>query len=186
MTILTLTTVVTSLQFVFPEIIPALNRDWNAMQSGEWWRLITPIFIQPLGVWQCFFNALFFISFVPLAEHLYGKRVLLFYFGISMIGQLIIIYWETTPGGLPTAGGGSSSALYAVMGSLFMYVLLNYKVLPKGYLLIPLAGFSGALILIFFEDGHAPCVILGGIIAFLVRDRVKPEKEMKPIPIIET
>jgi membrane associated rhomboid family serine protease len=169
MAILSLTVIATSLQFVFPEIITALNRSRQGILSGELWRLVTPLFIQPMGIWQCFFNGLFFISFVPIAEHLYGRSVMLIYFGIGAIGQLIIIYWETTPGGLPTAGGGSSTALYALMGALIMYTMINRKIFPNGYILIPIAGFLGATILIFFEDGHAPVLLLGGIYGLLSR-----------------
>jgi membrane associated rhomboid family serine protease len=148
--ILSLTAAVTSLQFVFPEIIIALDRNRHALLSGEVWRLITPLFIQPMGIWQCVLNGLFFISFVPIAEHLYGRSLMLIYFGTGVVGQLVNFYWETTPGGLSSGRGGSSTALYGVMGSLFMYIMINRKTFPKGYTLIPIAGFFGATALVFF------------------------------------
>lgn len=49
MILLLITVVVTGLQFPYPEIIPALNRDPQALSSGEWWRIITSLFIQPGG-----------------------------------------------------------------------------------------------------------------------------------------
>lgn len=171
--LLSVTAIVTSLQFVFPEIITALNRDRQALFTGELWRLITSLFIQPVGIWQCVFNALFFISFMAVAEHLYRRGLLLIYFGGSLIGQLIILYWETTPGGLGSAGGGSSTALYAVMGALFMYILNNRTIFPRGYILIPVAGFLGATVLLFFEDGHAPSLLMGGILGMLLRGKRK-------------
>jgi len=167
--ILSLTVVVTSLQFVFPEIITALDRNRHALLSGEVWRLITPLFIQPMGIWQCVFNGLFFISFVPIAEHLYGRSLMLIYFGTGVIGQLVNFYWETTPGGLSSGRGGSSTALYGVMGSLFMYIMINRKTFPKGYILIPIAGFLGATVLLFFEDGHAPALLVGGMLGLILR-----------------
>ena len=97
--LLSLTTIVTSLQFFFPEIIAALDRNRQALLSGEVWRLISPLFIQPMGIWQCVFNGLFFVSFVPIAEHLYGRSVLLIYFATGIVGQMVNFYWETTPGG---------------------------------------------------------------------------------------
>lgn len=166
---LLITVVVTGLQFPYPEIIPALNRDPQALSSGEWWRIITSLFIQPAGIWQCIFNALFFISFVPLAEHLYGRGLILIYFVGSLIGQMVILYWETTPGGLGSAGGGSSTALYAVMGALFMYIMMNRRIFPRAYILIPVAGLVGATALLFFEDGHAPSLLMGGILGLLLR-----------------
>ena len=169
--LLSLTVIVTSLQFVFPEIITALDRNRHALLSGEVWRLITPLFIQPMGIWQCVFNGLFFISFVPIAEHLYGRSVMLIYFGTGIVGQMVNFYWETTPGGLSTGRGGSSTALYGVIGSLFMYIMINRKTFPKGYILIPIAGFLGATVLVFFEDGHAPSLLVGGMLGLILRGK---------------
>jgi membrane associated rhomboid family serine protease len=144
-----------------------LDRNRNALLSGEVWRLITPLFIQPMGIWQCIINCIFFLSFVPIAEHLYGRKLLLIYFGTGLIGQLVNIYWETTPGGLSTGTGGSSTAIFGVMGSIFMYILMNLKTFPKKYFLIPIVGFTGALVLIFFEDGHAPSLLIGGMLGLI-------------------
>jgi membrane associated rhomboid family serine protease len=162
--ILSLTAGVTGLQFIFPQIIPALERNGEALRSGEVWRLITPLFIQPMGVWQCVFNGLFFVSFLPTAEYLYGRSLILIYFATGFVGQIVNFYWETTPGGLSTGKGGSSTALYGVIGSLFIYILFRRNIFPKGYILIPLAGFVGATVLIFFEDGHAASLLAGGLL----------------------
>jgi membrane associated rhomboid family serine protease len=169
MVILALTTVITGLQFILPGIINTLSRDWDALLSGEVWRLITPLFIQPMGLWQCVFNGVFFISFLPVAEHFYGRNVAAIYFGTGILGQIVNSYWATTPGGLPTSGGGSSTAIYGVIGSLFAYVLLNRKSFPKGYFLLPIAGFVGAAVLIFFEDGHAPPLLAGGLLGLILQ-----------------
>lgn len=150
--------------------------------SGDHWRLITALFIQPMGVWQCLFNALFFISFVPIAEHLYGRAVLLVYFGASLLGQMLILYWNPVPGSLGSSGGGSSTALYAVMGLLLMYVFINRRQFPKGYVLIPLAGFLGAAILVFFKDGHAPSLLAGAVLGLLLNGY---SKEISPYPQVK-
>lgn len=172
--ILSLTFIVTSLQFVFPEIIPALDRNKEALLSGELWRLITPLFIQPAGLWQCLFNGLFFISFLPIAEHLYGRWILLIYFGTGLTGQIVNFYWNAG------VRGGSSTALYGTMGSLLMYILLNRKTFPRGYILIPMAGFLGATILCFFKDGHAPSLLVGGALGLALyrNSRVVSERKI--------
>ena len=158
-TLLSLTVVVTTLQFIYPAIIPALDRNKEALLAGELWRLITPLFIQPMGLWQCLFNGIFFLAFVPIAEHVYGRKLILIYFITGIAGQLVNFYWNKG------AGGGSSTALYGVIGSLFAYILLNRKAFPTGYVLIPLAGFAGAVVLCFFRDGHAYSVLVGGVMA---------------------
>lgn len=179
--ILGVTVIITSLQFVFPGILTAFDRNRDALLAGEVWRIITPLFIQPAGLWQCLFNTLFFLS-VPIAEHLYGRWVLLIYFITGMAGQMVNFYWETTPGGLPAGKGGSSTALFGVIGSLFMYILLNQKLFPKGYNLMPIAAFTGAGILVFFEDGHAPSLLVGGLLGLLLRNysyRISMYPQMK-------
>lgn len=170
--ILSITFIVTSLQFVFPEIIPALDRNEDALLSGEVWRLITPLFIQPMGLWQCLFNGVFFIAFLPVAEHFYGRRILLIYFFTGLTGQIVNYYWNK-------GGGGSSTAIYGVIGSLFMYILLCRKTFPRGYILIPMAGFLAATILCFFKDGHAPSLLVGGILALALHRNSRVVVEQK-------
>lgn len=77
-------------------------------------------------------------------------------------------YWEITGGGLSAAKGGSSTAIFGVMGSLFMYILIHRKAFPKGYILLSIAGFMGAAILCFYKDGHAPSLLVGGMIALIL------------------
>jgi membrane associated rhomboid family serine protease len=87
---------------------------------------------------------------------------LIIYFGAGLAGQLFIYYWEK-------GGGGSSTAIYGVIGSLYMYLLLNRKSFPQGYIFLPLAGFLGAIVLCFFEDGHAPSLLVGGVLSFVFK-----------------
>jgi hypothetical protein len=157
-----ITFVVTSLQFIFPVIIKVFERNGDALLSGEVWRLITPLFIQPMGIWQCVLNGLFFISFIPIAEHFYGRNLILIYFGAGLIGQIFNFYWGKT-------GGGSSTAIYGVMGSLFLYIIFHRKTFPKGYILLSIAGFTGATILCFFKDGHAPSLLAGALLSLILQ-----------------
>ena len=182
MTLLFLTALVTGFQFIFPELISALDRNGQALLSGEVWRLITPLFIQPTGIGQCIFNGLFFIAFVPVAERLYGRSVLLIYFATGIVGQIVNFYWETSPGGLSAGKGGSSTALFGVAGSLMMYILFNQKTFPKGYVLIPLAVLPGATILVFYEDGHAPALLFGAMLGLLLR---RNTRQITPYPQVK-
>jgi len=165
--IIFVTTLVTSLQFIFPEIITALERNKAALLSGEIWRLITPLFIQPMGLTQCLFNGVFFISFLPIAEYLYGRSLIVIYFVTGFAGQIVNYYWDK-------GRGGSSTAIYGVIGSLFAYILLNRNYFPKGYIFLSIAGLLGATTLCFFQDGHATSLLLGGVLslAFMKNETV--------------
>lgn len=178
-----ITATISTLQFIFPEIIPVLDRDRQALLSGEVWRLITPVFIQPLGIWHCLINAMFFVCFVPIAERLYGRSLWLIYFGSCIVGQIVNMYWETTPGGLQSSKGGSSSSLFGVAGSLMIYILLNQKVFPRGYVLIPMAVLTASCILLFYEDGHAPAMLFGALLGLLLRGR---SRQIAPYPQVKS
>src|SRR5262245_28112896 len=69
------TAIVSGLQFVYPEILTALNRDPDAVRAGELWRLVTALFVQPDGIPQCVLNGFLLLAFMPAAERLYGKGI---------------------------------------------------------------------------------------------------------------
>ena len=162
MFIISTTVLITSLQFIFPSIIKELDRNKDALLDGEIWRIVTPLLIQPMGIWQCVFNGIFLLVFLPLAEHFYGRRLLIIYFIAGIAGQIFNYYWNK-------GGGGSSTAIYGVIGSLFMYIFLHRNDFPKGYIFLPIAGFIGAIVLYFFRDGHAPGLLVGAITSFMLQ-----------------
>lgn len=164
--IIAVTALITILQFIFPQIITALDRDKEALFAGEVWRLITPLFIQPLGVWQCVFNGVFLLVFMPVAEHFYGKKLLIIYFIAGIAGQIANFYWNK-------GGGGSSTAIYGVIGALLVYILLNRNAFPKHYILLAVSPFVGSVILCFFQDGHAPGLLAGALVAFICKSKSK-------------
>jgi len=168
--IISITTLITSLQFIFPGIIKALDRNKEALLSGEVWRLITPLFIQPFGIWQCVFNGIFFLAFLPIAEFIYRRKLILIYFTAGLVGQIFNFYWNK-------GGGGSSTAIYGVIGSLYTYIVLNRNKFPSGYIFLPIAGFLGAVILCFFQDGHAPGLLTGGILSWFLVSQQQTSKK---------
>lgn len=157
MILIVTTGVITSLQFLFPEILPVLSRNKEALLAGEWWRMITPLFVQPYGLWQCFFNGAFMIVFLPIAEKLYGKRILLLYFIPGLVGQLFNYLWGRM-------GGGSSTAIYGVMGALLIYMYCYRKEFPLPYFALSIAGICGSVVLFFIKDGHAPGLLTGALL----------------------
>ena len=53
-----LTAIITGLQFFFPNLTAVLERTPEALAARQWWRLITPVFINPEGWRQIIFNFL--------------------------------------------------------------------------------------------------------------------------------
>ena len=70
--ILAVIAVVTGLQFIFPEELSALRRNPSAISADEWWRLVTPMFVQSDGWPQIIFNFLGIALIGPIVEWIFG------------------------------------------------------------------------------------------------------------------
>jgi rhomboid protease GluP len=172
--IIAVTVVITSLQFIFPEVLSLFRRSGDGLRAGEWWRIVTPLFVQPSGWSQCLFNGAFAIGFMPVAEKVYGRGLLALYFVPGVLCQAINHVW--TPD-----GGGSSPGLFAVMGGLLVYVVRNREVLPLQYLVLAIAGIAAGGVLSLARDGHGPALLLGALVATLIPFRRLPVLEQAPL-----
>src|SRR5690606_12124748 len=74
------TAIISGLQFAYPELLAALQRDPEAIRGGELWRFWTALFVQPGGIGQCLANGFLILAFMPAAERLYGGNVVVVYF----------------------------------------------------------------------------------------------------------
>ena len=106
------TALVTGLQFVFPEVLTALRRNREALLAGEWWRLVTPLFVHAYGWWHACVNGVAAIIFCPLAERLYGEKLWALYFVPGVVGQIFGYLWSPDT-------AGSSLGIAGVIGGLF-------------------------------------------------------------------
>lgn len=80
--VLAVTVVVTVLQFPFPAVRLALWRDPDALAAGQWWRLVTALFVQNDLWWQIVIVFALIAGIGAFAERLFGPgRWLLLYFG---------------------------------------------------------------------------------------------------------
>lgn len=171
--IIGITALVTSFQFVYPEILSGLRRNPSALAAGEWWRLITPLFVQPQGWVQCAVNAFFLIAFVPLAERIYSTKLLVLYFVPGIVGQIVNYFWSPT-------GGGASAAAFGVMGGLLVYIIRHRAVVARPCLMIAISGLCAACVLSFTRDGHGPSLLAGAVVAALIQGRDLPELKRTP------
>lgn len=160
--IIGVTFLVTGLQFVFPEVLSVLRRDLPGLMRGEWWRVATPLLVQPYGLFQCLFNGAFLLVFLPLAEKLFGNWLLALYLIPGVAGQAVNYLWRPD-------GGGSSTGIFGVMGALLIYVCRQRSEVPRQYVIFALLGLCGAVALSFVRDGHGPSMLVGAMSAIALR-----------------
>jgi membrane associated rhomboid family serine protease len=75
--VLAITVVLTVLQFPFPGVRLALWRDPDALAAGQWWRLVTPLFVQYDAWWQIVVVFAILAGLGVLVERVFGPAYLL-------------------------------------------------------------------------------------------------------------
>jgi rhomboid protease GluP len=168
--IIAVTLAVNVLQLVLPEILPAFRRDPDALRAGEWWRILTPLFVQAEGWIQICVNTAAALLFCPLCEKFYGKRIVALYFISGLVGEIAGYLWKPQ-------GGGSSVAVGGVIGGLFAFAYLRRREVrgPAGN--FALAGLSGALLLSLAEDLHGPPILAGALMGIMMQPKSAPPKQ---------
>jgi rhomboid protease GluP len=143
--------------------------------DGEVWRLVTPMLVQPNGELQAVLNAFLALVFLPLAERLYGNGLWFVYIGSGVVSQVVNALF------FPDLGGGSSSAIFGVMGAMHAYVLRHGLGRPdssaspprieKPFLVVSSLSVAGAVVLAIFHDGHGVGLLTGALLSLLLRPR---------------
>ncbi len=83
------TAVISILGNLNPDILAALGRDRDALLSGQWWRLVTPLFVQDGGWAGTVFNLVALLIVGAIAETLYGRGVLVgVYFAAGVVSEI--------------------------------------------------------------------------------------------------
>ena len=159
---LVLTGFITSLQFFYPDIIFLLYRNPQALLAGEWWRLITPIFIHPEGWIQIIFDFVALALVGIVVEYLFGKiRWIILYLSGGFIGHLAGYFWQPY-------SAGSSVATAGLLGGLLICVILRRRNLPIQVYIWGYIGLVFAVIITAFQNIHGPPIITGALIALLM------------------
>jgi rhomboid protease GluP len=155
------TAAITALQFVVPGLLALFRRNPDALTAGEVWRIVTPMFVQPAGVSQCIANAFLLGAFMWMVEKLYGRGLLLIYFGSGILAQIFLNFW------LPD-GGGSSSAAFGLIGAIYCFLLRERRQALMPFVILPVVGLLAGLMLAVFRDGHGAGMLLGATISSLL------------------
>jgi rhomboid protease GluP len=157
-TVLGMTGAVTALAYVFPAVLAALQRSPATFSDREWWRLITPLFVNPEGWRQIVFNFTCINILGTIVERLFGRiRWLILYFGAGVVGELAGLAWKPFGGGASVAGCG-------LLGALGTWLLTRNPAIQArvgGGIIL-----AGAITLTAIRDLHGPPILAGMCLAF--------------------
>lgn len=163
--VLSITIVATGLQMQYPDLLSALRRNPDALAAGEWWRMITPLFVHSDGWMQIIVNLIGIAVVGPLVERQFGSwRWLALYFITGMIAEAISYAWEPY-------GAGASIALCGLIGGLLVGLYKYHqpvRTLTSLYVVYLIAGLVGYAIGGFTLD-IILSVLFGSIFGFLLR-----------------
>lgn len=155
--VLTITTVLTVLQFWFPGVRLALWRDPAQIRAGQWWRLVTALFVQYDRVWQIVSVLILVAAVGVFAERLYGHlNWLLIYLSCGVIGQAFGVLWlpHISDAGCSVAGAGLLGAVCAWLLSPVAPRLARVWVWALAWLLV-------GIVLTAVSDMHGPPLLIG-------------------------
>lgn len=160
--VLGVTALVTIAQFVWPEVLENLRRTPAALQSGQWWRTFSPLFVHAQGWPHLLFNLLWIGAAGVIVERRFGPtRWLVLYFVPGVVGEFVGFTWH--PHGAGSSLGGSG-----LLGGLAVWLLLkgqslSWRIRWWGALVI-----AGALVLTIIRDLHGPPMLVGAVLALVM------------------
>lgn len=153
--VLLVTSAVTAANVFVPGIARTLRRDPTKLSAGEWWRLVTPLFVQTDRWWQILaVFALVAIVGVAFERHFGGRRWLLVYFGSGFVAEIVGYAWQPYGSGASVGGAG-------LLGGLFVWLAVRGDGLPWRIRFWGPTGLVGAVVLVALHDIHGPPVLVG-------------------------
>jgi membrane associated rhomboid family serine protease len=148
------------LQFFFPAILPTFERDYTQFRAGDWWRLVTPLFVQDGGVAGTMFNLVGLLLVGSIAERMWGSgRWLVIFFTAGILSQGIGFVWQPV-------GAGNSVGNFGLAASIAVYCLI-LPALP-GVKIASCLTLGAGIILLLLQDIHGAAILLGAIVALVL------------------
>lgn len=149
----------TILQFYFPAILQMLERDHTQFLAGDWWRIITPLFVQDGGVSGSIFNIVSLVLVGSVAEKLWGsQRWLIIFFAGGILSEIVGFAWQPI-------GAGNSVANFSLAASIAVLCLALTG--PRAIRVMAILALGVGLILLLINDIHGPAMLLGVLIALI-------------------
>src|SRR5205085_6791408 len=150
------------------DVLRAYGAKYNSLiKQGEWWRMVTPVFIH-IGWIHLLVNMYSLFILGPYVERLYGSAKFVFFWIVTGIAGVGASFLASSSGRHPSGllgyflfrGGdgpsaGASGALFGLVGVLFVFGIKFRHELP--------AGFKRA-----FGTGMLPTILINLFIGFSI------------------
>lgn len=173
--IFALTLVVGAFAVFDDAILDAIRRDPDRLQSGEWWRLITPLVGQDGGLSGLIFNLVILLAVGAVVENLFGWKLLLVTYLAAGILSEVAAYTI-----MPNQGfAGNSVANFGLIGLVCAFGLMS----SNAARLTGALGLLGGVVLLVLWDLHGIGFAVGALIGVGIgvvrraRDRVPRHPE---------
>ncbi len=129
-----------------PDVLRQYGAKFNSLiNAGEWWRLVTPVFIH-IGWLHLLVNMYSLFALGPYVERLYGSARFVCFWVLTGIAGVLASYLASNSGRHPAGvlgrflfrGGdgpsaGASGALFGLVGVLFVFGIKFRHELPDGF-----------------------------------------------------
>lgn len=110
-------TIAAVVQYTVPSVVPVLQRTPGTPEAGQWWRLVTPLFVQTLGWYQVVTNLVTLALVGLVVERELGRwRWLALFVAGTVGGQIAAYAWQES-------GGGDSIAICGLAGGAVVWLL---------------------------------------------------------------
>jgi len=164
----------TLFQISFPVILSALERDCARFLSGEWWRVITPLFVQDGGVAGSIFNLVSLLLVGAVSERLWGsRRMLVIFFGGGVVGEVVAFAWQPI-------GAGNSVGNLSLAASVAVTCLARRA--GRMTRAIALLALSADAVLVVLKDIHGAAALAGAILGLTLSPRAQSKGQKVETP----
>ena len=137
-------------------ILDAIRRDPDRLQSGEWWRLITPLVGQDGGLSGLIFNLVILLAVGAVVENLFGWKLLLVTYLAAGILSEVAAYTI-----MPNQGfAGNSVANFGLIGLVCAFGVMS----SNAARLTGALGLLGGVVLLLLWDLHGIGIAVGALI----------------------
>ena len=155
------------LQFFVPGVLSLFERNYSLFLKGEWWRLITPLFVQDGGVSGTIFNLTSLLLVGSVAERFWGgRRMLLIFFIGGIAAELVAFAWQPI-------GAGNSIGNFSLAAAIAVACLMRHP--PRSMQIMALLALGADGVLLGLQNIHGAAAMVGAIQALFL-SRVERER----------